>query len=90
MPAQPRTSNSDILKAVLWVQLILISCLAIFFADRWHVLEICAAALVGFWSTTLFIWFRRRQSGLTPREHLFLWWGYLPFLIAFWLIGRLL
>jgi hypothetical protein len=78
---------SDALKVGLWLQCIAILLLSSTFTDRWHVLEICVAALIGFWSTVLFIWFRR-MDGFTKRDHSFFLWGYPAFLVVFWLAAR--
>jgi hypothetical protein len=79
--------TSDTLKAVLWMQLIIIPCLAGLFEDWWHVLEIYGAALAAFWSTVVLIR-SRRPDGFTDRDVHFLWWGFFPFLFVFWLAAR--
>jgi len=72
---------------VLWLQLIMISFLTVCFDQWWQVSTVCVAALIGFWSMVLVIWFRRPE-GLTVKDLSCFCWGYFPFLILFWIAVR--
>jgi hypothetical protein len=72
-----------VLKSVFWLQAIIISFLTVCCDQWWHVLSICVAALIGFWSMVLVIWFRR-PNGFSEKDVSCFCWGYFPFLMIFW------
>jgi hypothetical protein len=68
-------------------QVIAISLLVPSFVDWWHVLKICSAAIIVFWSTVFFLW-RRRPDGFTKSDVALIGWGYFPLLIIFRIAAR--
>ncbi len=89
MTSSSAQRSLDALKSVLWLQLIIISFLAVCFDKWWQVFVVCVAALIGFWSMVLVIWFRR-PDGFTDRDLFCFCWGYFPFLMILWVGARLI
>jgi hypothetical protein len=78
---------ADAFEMAIGQQVIAFSLLVPAFVDWRHVLKICSAALIVFWSTVFFLW-RRRPDGFTKRDLALIWWGYFPLLIIFWITAR--
>ena len=75
------------IKAALLQQVVIVLLLPMLFADRMHVLLICFASVIGFW-TVLLIVRSRRPLGSERHDLILVQLGFYVFLVNAWLIGR--